>query len=93
MSKQSDDREVFFCECGCTDHMFIVDHHFWGDGENEFYIMPMLSTKRLRDRIGIVWRYLRGKQSRYGAFDSILLDREDVERLRASCVRFLAKGE
>lgn len=89
MSKHSDDREVFFCECGYTEHMFIVDHHFWGDDDHEFCIVPMLSPRPLRNRIAIAWRYLLGKQSRHDAFDSILLDADDVKRLRASCDRFL----
>jgi hypothetical protein len=94
MSKQSDDREVFFCDCGHTEHMFIVDHFFWGDGlEPEFSIQPHLCKKRLRDRIAYAWRYLLGKQSGFGAFDSILLDLEDVKRLRDSCDRYLKKVE
>ena len=93
MSRHSEDREVFFCDCGHTEHMFIVDHHDWGNGDREFYIMPLLSPKPLLQRIAYVWRYLMGKQSRNGAFDSILLDDEDVERLRNNCTRYLFKGQ
>jgi hypothetical protein len=90
MSQHSDSRDVFFCDCGYTEHMFIVDHQFWGDGmDPEFYIMPMLSPKPLLKRLGIALQYLLGRQSRHGAFDSILLDREDVCRLRDNCNRFL----
>lgn len=90
----SDDREVFFCDCGYTEHMVIVDQYYWGaDDPAEFYIQPHLSKQSLRKRLAYAWRYLLGKQSRYGAFDSILLDRDDVQRLRDSCDRFLTKGE
>jgi len=82
---------VFFCDCGYTEHMFIVDHYDWGNGDHEFCIMPLLSPKPLLQRIAYVWHYLTGKQSRNGAFDSILLDAEDVERLRDNCDRYLAK--
>lgn len=89
-----DNREVFFCDCGYTEHMVIVDHFFWGeDFPAEFYIMPHLSKKPLLERLAYAWRYLLGKQSRHGAFDSILLHTDDVRRLRASCDRFLAKEE
>ena len=91
MSKHSEDRDIFFCDCGYTEHMFIVDHHDWGHGDHEFYIMPLLSPKPLLQRVAYVWRYLTGKQSRNGAFDSILLDAEDVLRLRDNCNRYLFK--
>jgi hypothetical protein len=35
------------------------------------------------------WRYLLGHQSGHGAFDTIILHKDDVQRLRASCDRFL----
>lgn len=94
MGSHSDDRDVFFCDCGYTEHMFIVDHFFWGgDMDPEFTIMPMLSPKTLTNRIVVAWRYLCGKQSRHGAFDSILLDRADVIRLRDNCNRFLSEAD
>jgi hypothetical protein len=96
MSKHSDDREVFFCECGHKEHMFIVDHHdhpHWADDEcNQFYILPMLAPKPLFKRIAIAWGYLWGNQCSDGAFDSILLDDQDVLRLRDNCDRYLAMG-
>ena len=93
MSQHSDNRDVFFCDCGATEHMFIVDHHDWGNGDHEFHIMPLLSPKRLLKRVAYAWRYLLGKSSRHGAFDSVLLDAEDVLRLRDNCNRYLSKVE
>lgn len=91
MSIHSDDREVFFCDCGHVEHMLIVDHHYWSAEDLEFYLQPHLSKQSLRKRIAYAWRYLTGQQSRYGAFDSILLDEADVKRLRDSCDRYLGK--
>jgi len=91
MSKHSEDRSVFFCDCGHTEHMFIVDHHDWGHGDHEFHIMPLLSPKPLLQRVAYAWRYLLGKSSRHGAFDSVLLDVEDVLALRDNCDRYLFK--
>ncbi len=90
MGKFSDSRDVFFCDCGCTEHMFVVDHFFWdGDFPTEFSIQPHLTNRPFLERLTYVWRYLLGKQSQHGAFDSIILDRYDVTRLRDNCNAFL----
>lgn len=91
--KHSDNREVFHCDCGFMEHMLVVDHHYWGGGDSEFAILPMLSKKSFTKRVGIAWRYLLGAQSRHGAFDAIILDDVDVRRLRKSCDDFLTKWE
>ena len=84
------EREVFFCDCGYTEHMLLVSHFFWCEGfPAEFCLEPHLSKKPLRKRLAYVWRYLLGHQSRHGAFDTIILHKDDVQRLRASCDRFL----
>lgn len=93
MNKHADKREVFHCDCGYMEHMFVVDHHYWGEGEADFSIIPMLSKKSFTKRVGIALRYLVGAQSRHGAFDTILLDDVDVRRLRKSCDDFLTKWE
>lgn len=87
------EREAFFCDCGYTEHMFLVSHFFWGDDfPAEFCLQPHLTKQPLRKRLVYIWRYLLGQQSRHGAFDTIILHRCDVQRLRASCDRFLEEA-
>jgi hypothetical protein len=90
MSKHSDHREVFFCDCGHLPHMFVVDHFHWGENfESEMQVSVHLTRKPLRNRISVAWRYLLGHEPQSGAFDSIILDAGDVQRLRDSCDKFL----
>ena len=88
----TDEREVFFCDCGADEHLLLVDHFYWDEeSDAEFCIKPHLSKKPLSKRFSYAWRYLLGRQSRWGAFESIVLNEEDVRRLRHSCDRFLAR--
>lgn len=72
-------RETFICKCHSLEHQY----SFWYDEEdNELYFEPHLFNHgtwytRLVNRI----KYLIGYDSPYGAFDSVLINNEDVDKL------------
>lgn len=83
--------ELYCCDCGQSEHLMMVDHYYWGENtEPEFSISIYLNhNKGFLRRLENAMRYVMGKKSRYGAFDSLLLGNGDVRRLRDSCNAFL----
>ena len=79
-------REIFVCECQSLEHQFAV----WYDEElNELYIEPHLKRRSLRDRILYAISYIFGRQSNYGAFDEIIINPDDANKL----IEYLQKLE
>ncbi len=71
-------RDIFVCECQSLDHIFGV----WYDEElNMLYIEPHLTKRSLKDRILYAINYIFGGQSRYGAFDEVIFDPKDCDKL------------
>jgi len=69
-------REILVCECNSLEHQFAI----WYDDE-DLYIQPHLNRKPLRDRILYAIKYIFGYQSKYGAFDEIIINPDDAEKI------------
>lgn len=77
--------EIFICECHTTEHQIVLFQDTYIEGGEEFssvYIHVMLNKKPLLERIFYGIRYIFGYQSRFGAFDEIILNPEDADRLQ-----------
>lgn len=72
-------QEIFICECGSTEHQFIIRKF---DDEEEAYLTIHLNKKPLLKRIKYAFKYIFGYQSRYGAFDEIILNPDDADKLQ-----------
>ena len=84
------EQQLFVCDCGDVSHQFIVswypDDEDWND---ELYIQVHLNQsmgfwKRLWHSI----KYVFGYKCRFGAFDEILLNKNDAKRLQAELNAF-----
>jgi hypothetical protein len=75
-----DKTEVFICDCGSLDHTYA----FWYDTEfNDVHFMPHLMTHRnFFKRVIIGIKYMFGYKSRYGDFDSTIINPEDIKKIR-----------
>lgn len=73
-------REIFICDCNSLEHSYA----FWYDEEeNELHFMPHLITYRnIFKRILVAIKYIFGYKSRYGDFDSMIINKEDYEKLK-----------
>lgn len=70
--------ELFICECGDPEHQFIVDK----DQDFGVYIAILLNPeKSIFKRIWIAIKYIFGHKSIYGAFDYVIINDEDIDRL------------
>ena len=73
-------REIFICDCHSLEHQFAI----WYDEEyNNIYIEPHLSLSgnwffRFKSRI----KYLFGHESRFGAFDELIINNDDIPKIR-----------
>ena len=68
-------QQFILCDCGHPEHQFIMT--YWTDDEDkELMIDIHLTKKSLLERINYALRYIFGYQSRYGAFDEIVINRE-----------------
>ena len=73
------ERELFVCACGDVEHQFVISKF---EDEPEFFVEVHLSDSRFFRRLLIGLKYIFGKKSKYGAFEEIILNPEDVERLK-----------
>lgn len=72
-------QEIFICECGSSEHQFIIRKF---EDEEEAYLTIHLNKKPLLKRIKYAFKYIFGYQSRYGAFDEIILNPDDADKLQ-----------
>ena len=79
--KMKNDNEILLlCECSSEEHQLIVR---WDDEDNEVYVSVHLANymgfwKRLWHAV----KYVFGYKCRYGAFDEVILRKEDSENLQ-----------
>lgn len=72
--------EIFICECGSLEHSYA----FWYDEETkDIHFMPhLISYRNFFKRIWVAIKYIFGYQCRYGHFDSMIINPEDIKKLR-----------
>lgn len=81
------ERILFMCGCGSNEHWFCVGKISDEDYE-EYYIEAHLSTHRnFFQRLWYGVKYAFGYKSKFGAWDSVMLDRNDIDKL----AKFLQK--
>lgn len=73
--------EVFLCDCGSPEHQFIV-YYFDDYNYPEVDVVIHLAKKPFWKRVWYAIKYIFGYQSSYGAFDSIIINPDDADRLQ-----------
>jgi hypothetical protein len=73
------EREIIICECHSTEHQMVVTYD---NDENHpmVYLHIHLTKRPFWKRVIYGIKYIFGKQSRYGAFDEMILNPEDVPK-------------
>jgi hypothetical protein len=86
MNNRVFDHELFVCNCEDTSHQLIitkpVDHSEWD--EKEIYLNIHLNGHSFWHRLILAVKFLIGHKSRYGEFDTIILDLDNMKKLRKS---------
>lgn len=74
--------ELFICDCGDVEHQMIILHDPT-EKEKEIYIEIHLSdSKTFFQRLWIGIKYIFGKKSKYGNWNEIILNEENMIRLK-----------
>lgn len=73
---------LFICDCGDIEHNFVVSSNL-EDNEKELYVSIYLSQYRnFFQRVWVAIKYIFGKKSKYGAWDVVILNEENMIRLK-----------
>lgn len=73
------DKDLIICSCHSTEHQMVV---LYEKDENHpmVFIHFHLNKRPFWERVGYGLRYIFGRQSRFGAFDEIILNPEDAPK-------------
>lgn len=75
------------CSCGSIEHM--VKFSYFEDEKDLLYMEIHLRPHSFLNRVANAIKYVFGYRSMYGDFDEVLLDRDEVLKLKENCERFL----
>ena len=78
-------KDLFVCSCHSTEHQMVISYtEDVIDGEKypEVYIHLHLTKKPFWWRVRYGIKYIFGYQSRYGAFDEMIIDKKDVDKFK-----------
>ena len=73
-------RDILICECSSAEHQLLVQYF---EDENEVYVQTHLAKKTFWERLKYGIKYILGYQSRYGAFDEIILGPQHIKNLQS----------
>lgn len=74
------DKDILICECMSTEHQMVV-YYSKEDSKPLVFLHINLVKKPFLKRIIHGLKYIFGYQCRYGAFDELILDPEDAEKI------------
>lgn len=86
------DKDILLCSCGSVEHqvLFCFDRKYQGD--NIIYMYVHLTKKRgFFKRLWHGIKYAFGYQCRYGAFEEVVIDKENYQSLK-KVVEYIEKN-
>ena len=69
---------LFLCECSSIEHQLIFSY---SKDFEEVFVHTHLSKRNFWGRLKYGFKYIFGYQCRFGAFDEIILNNDDVDKL------------
>jgi hypothetical protein len=90
MSADFAKRQFFVCDCGDPTHQFITTY-YPNDEDFQFLAVEILLNNSVKfwKRLWHGLRYAFGYKSRYGAFDEVLLNKDDAQKLKKFLEEFI----
>jgi len=79
-----ENQEVLICECHSTDHqiLFMWEYEPFIDDQLVFMHIHLANYKSFWKRLWYGLAYAFGRKSRFGAFDEIILNPKDADKLQ-----------
>jgi hypothetical protein len=79
------ERDLVICACHNTEHQMVIlysEDIISGERYPEVYLHIHLKKRPFLERIKYGIKYIFGYQSRYGAFDEMIIDKKDVDKFK-----------
>jgi len=73
---------ILVCDCNSAEHQLLV-RYFEDDTDGEVYVETHLTKKPLLERLIYGIKYIFGYQSRFGAFDEVVLGPQHINSLQS----------
>jgi hypothetical protein len=73
---------ILICDCNSSQHQLLI-RYFEDDVDSEVYVETHLAKKPLLDRLIYGIKYIFGYQSRFGAFDEVILGPQHINSLQS----------
>lgn len=73
---------ILICDCHSTEHQLIIREDIEEEGYKEAYVSIYLREKSFFNRLKLGIKYIFGYKSKYGAFDEILLSKNNTKQLK-----------
>jgi hypothetical protein len=83
--------DIMVCECNSMEHQIVISH-FDDDDEGIVYFSIHLTKKPFFERLKHAIKYIFGYQSRFGAFDEVIISSKDINSLQ-SVINHIKKVE
>ncbi len=81
MSVSVEERALIVCECGLSEHQFLLALYEWGD-EVEVFMEPHLATyQNFFERVKTAIRYVFGYRCKYGEWDCVELGEKQLQQM------------
>ena len=74
-----DNEILLLCDCSSAEHQLIVS---WDNDDKEVYVRIHLNKHGFWRRLCHAVKYVFGYKCRYGAFDEVILRKEDADNLQ-----------
>jgi hypothetical protein len=78
-------KEILVCDCHSSEHQLIVyysDDEIAGEKVPMCYVHVHLNKRPFLRRLIYAFKYVIGRQSRFGAFDEFIFNHEDAEKIQ-----------
>jgi hypothetical protein len=84
-NKMKKERDIVICTCYSIEHQLVISYGediIDGVEHPEVYLHIHLNKRSFWSRVRYSIKYIFGYQCRYGAFDEMIIDKQDVDKFR-----------
>ncbi len=75
-------RDILICDCSSEEHQLLIRYDD-NDETPEVYVNVHLTKKPFWERVRYAIDYIFGRQSKYGAFDEVILGPQHITSLQS----------
>lgn len=79
------EKDLVICACHSTEHQMVISYSedvIDGEKYPEVYLHILLNKRPFWQRVKYGLKYIFGYESRYGAFEEMIIDKKDVDKFK-----------